>query len=834
MGEEMQKKLWAVIVLLTILSSAVVSGDVSPPRSQAPPVADIGPSQTIAEGQSVKLDAGNSTDADGNINLYHYDFGDGSTHDFVPIYLPLDTILIYSSADTITDNYRKVAFDTDLVNILTNHGYTVDLTDRYETPIITSSLLNQYGQMWFINGDFDLQGDLTPSELDAIWDYATIGGGLFIIADHGGMTYEAVHDVNQISDHFGLRFYSRIDQGPNGGAISPSFVPHEVTNGLTQICGHSSAARFDITASSEILVIAIYNTAPVFAVRNDTLGKVLFDNALVRFMNENFEMPLPWVNVAGNPQYMRNAADFLAPDGLERPPLVEHTYGDDGRGTDGVYTVTLTVTDDKMESSQDQMIVTVENTPPQIIASPGLTTFRNIPTSISAQASDKGSDDLVFSWEFGDGSLPEQLTFYNNGMTPDPYPSPGPIYPFARSDTRTHTFTSLGTYLVNLTVMDDDGGITLIQIIVQVVPFLPPIELVTRTVGSDVVLNWLPSPSIGVDQYMIFSGDTPISLDLTTPVAVVSGLDLEWRDSGVSSIIGEKYYSVRAYNVTYSLKSRTSNTAGKFTKWFDAGLSAFSLPLEPFGDRMVSDYADDIPNAEYVRWLDAGGKWITHDKDMLRGEMDAFVEMGKGYEVLLSGETDFTFCGMPGGMVNYTEWSYGDPDHISSLNVQLVGLDVELSWSSTLGAVGFFVFKSSTRGGLFEPSLPPIAYVNTTTWTDYGALSVEGESYYFVMPVDGLGELGSSSYSVGVQTVAYEDGSDTFSLPLNTSLQMTLDGLCDDIPGVVGMAYMVFETWKFHAVEMPLGVYDTDVGLSDGFQLIIESPSPVLWTFSGY
>ena len=167
-------------------------------------------------------------------------------------------------------------------------------------------------------------------------------------------------------------------------------------------------------------------------------------------------------------------------------------------------------------------------------------------------------------------------------------------------------------------------------------------------------------------------------------------------------------------------------------------------------------------------------------------------------------------------------------------NVQLVGFDVELSWSTTLGAVGFFVFKSSTRGGLLEPSLLPIAYTNTTTWTDSGVLSVEGESYYFVMPIDEYGEFGSSSYSVGVQMIAYKDGSDTFSLPLNTSLQMTLDDFIDDIPGVVGMAYVVFQIWKSHAIEMPRGVYDADVEMGDGFQLIIESPSPVLWTFSGY
>jgi hypothetical protein len=689
--------------------------------------------------------------------------------------------------------------------------------------------------MWFINGDFDLQGDLTPGELDAIWDYATYsGGGLFIIGDHGGMTYEATHDVNQISDYFGLQFYSRTDQGPNGEPISPNFVPHEVTNGLTQICGHSSAARLDIIDSFAILVLATYNAAPVFAVRNDTLGKVIFDNALVRFMNENFEMPLPWVNVADTPQYMRNAADFLAPDGFGPPPLVEHVYGDDGRGTDGVYTVTLTVTDDGNETSQDQMVVTVENTPPQISASSGLTTFRNVPTSISAQASDNGSDDLMFTWEFGDGSLPEQLTFFNNLMTPDPYPSPGPVFPFSRSDTRIHAFADLGTYLVNLTVSDDDGGISAAQIVVQVVPFLPPRELVTWAEGSDVVMNWLPSPSMGVDQYWIYSGSSPIELDLSAPESVVSSQNLVWRDFGAAQNVGEKYYTVRAYNVTYSMISRTSNSAGKFTKMFHAGVSAFSLPLDPFGDRQVSYYTNEIPNAERIRWLNPDGVWVTHEEWMLVGEMDTAVEMGGGYEIRVSSDSLFTFCGQPGGMINFTEGFASDSSFLLSLDVVVNGFDLDLSWVSVPGAVGYYLFRSETRGGLFEPTISPIVYTTQTTWIEIDRLRSSIESHYFVVPVDSSGEMGSSTYSLGVQTIAYSAGSDTFSIPLNTTYQRTLDNLCDLQSNVVGMSYVVQDVWKFHSIEMPAGVYDSDVHLGVGFQISIESQTTTSWTFIGF
>lgn len=829
----MQKRLWTVVVLLTVLSSCVVLGDISTPDTNVAPIADIGPDQAIAEGQSVRLDAGNSTDPDGNITLYHYDFGDGSTYDFVPVYRPVDTILIYSSADDATDIYLKIAFDTDLVNILTNHGYTVDLTDRYETPIIEPSLLDQYGQMWFINGDYDKQGDLTPGELDAIWDFAASGGGLFIVADHGGMAYEAVHDVNQISDHFGLQFYSTVNQGPNGWPISPTFVPHEVTNGLTQICGHDTAAQLDIIASSEILVVATHNTAPMIAVRNDTLGKVVFDNALVRFMNENFQFPLPWVNVADTPQYMRNAADFLAPNGFGKPPLVEHFYGDDGKGTDGIYTVTLTVTDDELETSQDQLILTVQNTPPQVSASQNVVTFRNIPVPLSAQASDNGSDDLVFTWEFGDGSLPKQLTFYNNGMTPDPYPSPGPIYPFARSDTRTHTYTNLGTYLANLTVMDDDGGITLTQIIVQVVPFLSPRELVTRAEGSDVVMNWLPSPSIGVDQYWIFSGDSPIALEFSSPEAVVPSLNLEWRDFGASSIVGEKYYTVKAYNVTHSLKSRTSNTAGKFTRRFNAGVSAFSLPLEPFGSRLVSDYTTEIPSTEHIRWLDVNGRWVTHEKGMSRGEMDAVVQMGRGYEIQIASESLYTFCGQPGGMINHTEGFGSDPSFLLSLDVAVTSPNLDLSWNSMLGAVGYYVFKSTTRGGLLEPSITPEAYTALTTWTDFGVLLIPGDHYYFVMPVDGMGELGSSTYSVGVQSITYSAGSDTFALPLKPVESHSLDWYCDNVLSVVGIIHLMKGNWRLHAREMPEGIYDANALQGEGYQISIDGVEAT-YTFVGY
>jgi hypothetical protein len=76
-----------------------------------------------------------------------------------------------------------------------------------------------------------------------------------------------------------------------------------------------------------------------------------------------------------------------------------------------------------------------------------------------ASATDPGSDDLYFTWDFGDGGS-ETHVYYNDGMNPDPSQSPGGIYPYFVDNTAYHIFTAASTYTVTLTVKDDDGGVT--------------------------------------------------------------------------------------------------------------------------------------------------------------------------------------------------------------------------------------------------------------------------------------------------------------------------------------------------------------------------------------
>jgi hypothetical protein len=78
--------------------------------------------------------------------------------------------------------------------------------------------------------------------------------------------------------------------------------------------------------------------------------------------------------------------------------------------------------------------------------------------TFTASATDPGSDDISFMWDFGDGTTYGPEWKYNDGSGPDPDGSTGGTYPFTAGTIASTSYMGLGTYTVQLTLVDDDDG----------------------------------------------------------------------------------------------------------------------------------------------------------------------------------------------------------------------------------------------------------------------------------------------------------------------------------------------------------------------------------------
>ena len=108
-----------------------------------------------------------------------------------------------------------------------------------------------------------------------------------------------------------------------------------------------------------------------------------------------------------------------------------HVYTDDG-----VYEVTLTVTDNDGASTSSSINVTVNNAAPAITSLTGDTKVNEgDPANFSIAATDPGDDELSYTWDFGDGET-------------------------ATGTDVAHIFSQNGNYTVTATVTDDDGAST--------------------------------------------------------------------------------------------------------------------------------------------------------------------------------------------------------------------------------------------------------------------------------------------------------------------------------------------------------------------------------------
>ncbi|UCG68247.1 MAG: PKD domain-containing protein [Thermoplasmata archaeon] len=540
---------------------------------------------------------------------------------------------------------------------------------------------------------------------------------------------------------------------------------------------------------------------------------------------------------------------------------VMHTYGDDG-----VFTITLIVSDDDGGFATYMTDVIVNNVAPTIGPIESLTVDEGVLLNIDATAYDPGSDDLTFTWDWGDGTSDVITIYYNNGFEPDPYPSPWGTFPFNATDTVQHIYYNPGVYILHLTVEDDDGGVAVytVDVAVNYIAPLPPILYINVSQdGKDVILFWDQPSAIGIDHYLIYRSKSQTNFDFYT-VWKNTLIDMEqgeldptplrtmWNDTNAAFPGNKTNYEEQFYYIIRAVGhggwvSRTSRTVGKWTKIFPQGISTFSLPLKTIVP-YYTDYYTSTMSAEYIRYIDPDSH-TWHQHNLGEGTTDnTLMKLGEGYEVKFSSMTNYTFCGLPGAMIGYDDdTGFSGFDHATEAKSLKVIIDQEgnviLTWQEPecMSNGWYEVYYSQTRDGFFGMidrtySLvgSPVNFGNSYA-THFGAMANDPSTrlYYMVVPFNESGVRGSSTYSIGIWTEEYLPQYDTFGIPLKININKTADWYCDEIPNTVGINYYIqsYQRWCWHSKRMSSGAYDPLLMMTKGYQ--ISTSSTTKFTFIG-
>jgi len=218
-----------------------------------------------------------------------------------------NNILVYATTDDPNKPYTHTSF-MDLGDVLCDWNVTV--ADRVTMPLINADILCNYDQFWLMSSDLSFIEHFSPQEVDDILAFRESGGGLLIAADD-----EYVHnyqdDANQISIPLGVEFSGTVSHG-NHDCFVPVTTDHSVVTQVDELYGTTNEGGMIVQTPNTIEATA--GSDPIVVVKDDGLGRVVFDASFVRFMNSA-------VHVCDDSIYVNNVANWLQNCGTSRVHL---------------------------------------------------------------------------------------------------------------------------------------------------------------------------------------------------------------------------------------------------------------------------------------------------------------------------------------------------------------------------------------------------------------------------------------------------------------------------------------------------------------------------------